>query len=112
MRDGLFELDYWTLNNINEFISLLSTAQLSWLSCYAVFVPRARFSIINIVALQPGWGRNSLLTQVPTIKTGGRGSNLHHNSAHLSCRSNLNTKIICVHEDFLGETPSRFALLE
>ena len=26
VRDGLFELDYWTLNNINEFIRLLSTA--------------------------------------------------------------------------------------
>ena len=25
VRDGLFELDDWTLNNINEFIRLLST---------------------------------------------------------------------------------------
>ena len=25
VRDGLFELDYWSLNSINEFIRLLST---------------------------------------------------------------------------------------
>ena len=26
VRDGLFELDYWTLNDINEFIHPLSTS--------------------------------------------------------------------------------------
>ena len=31
VRDGLFEFDYWTLNNIDEFIRLLLTAQLSLL---------------------------------------------------------------------------------